>query len=52
MRAKVIGLLLGCSIAAIVAPALACEYNRSVSNDHSTTQQTAESQPATDTGSN
>jgi hypothetical protein len=52
MRTKLIGLLLGCGIAAIVAPALACEYGRSASNDHATTQQTAQSQPATDTGSN
>jgi hypothetical protein len=52
MRAKLIGLLLGFGIAAIVSPALACQFGTSASNDSTTSQQTAQSQPAADTGSN
>ncbi len=51
MRSKLIGLLIGCGLAAIVAPALACNYGTTASNQ-STTQQTAQSQPASDAGSN
>lgn len=51
MRSKLIGLLIGCGLAAIVAPALACPYNQTASNQ-STSQQTAQNQPASDAGSN
>ena len=70
MRSKLIGLLIGCGLAAIVAtalacwnwpytmpaelvaPALACSYGTTAQNGQSTSQQTAQSQPASDTGSN
>jgi hypothetical protein len=52
MRSKLIGLLIGCGLAAIVAPALACDYHTSAQNSQSTSQQTAETQPASDSGSN
>ena len=52
MRSKLIGLLIGCGLAAIVAPALACTWGTSAQNSQSTSQQTAETQPAPDTGSN
>ncbi len=52
MRSKLIGLLIGCGLAAIVAPALACDFGRSAQNSQSTSQQTAQSQPASDSGSN
>lgn len=51
MRSMIIGLLIGCGLAALVAPALACSYNQTASSQ-STSQQTAETQPASDTGSN
>ena len=51
MRSKLIALLIGCGLAAIVAPALACDYGKTASNQ-STSQQTAQSQSASDTGSN
>jgi hypothetical protein len=52
MRSMLIGLLLGCGLAAIVAPALACDFRTTASNDQTTSQQTAQSQPAADVGSN
>ncbi len=52
MRSKLIGLLIGCCLVAIVAPALACSYGTTALNGQSTSQQTAQSQPASDTGSN
>jgi hypothetical protein len=52
MRTKLVGLLIGLSLAAVVAPALACEYGTSASNAQSSTQQTAESQPASQSGAN
>jgi hypothetical protein len=52
MRAILIGLVLGCGLAAIVGPALACEFGTSASNDRASSQQTAQSRPATDAGSN
>jgi hypothetical protein len=52
MRKKLIGFLIGCGLAAIVAPALACEYGTSAQNTQSTSQQTAQGQPASDNGSN
>ena len=55
MRAKLIGLVLGCGlVVAVAAPALACDFYHSTSaqSDQATTQQTAQSQPETDTGSN
>jgi hypothetical protein len=51
MRAKLVGLLIGLGLAAIVAPALACPYGSSASNQTST-QQTAENQTPAQTGSN
>jgi hypothetical protein len=52
MRTILIGLLLGCGLAAMVGPVLACEFGTSASNDSATSQQTAQSKPATDAGSN
>lgn len=63
MRSKLLKLALGCGFAAaFVAPALACDFHRtSAANDQPMAQtqqttpdtpQTAESQPAPDTGSN
>ena len=62
MRSKLVKLALGCGFAvAVVAPALACDFhNTTVQTDQTTVQsqqtpdapQTAESQPAADTGSN
>ena len=53
MRSKLIGLLIGLGLAAVVAPALACDYHtHSASSDGATTQQTAETQPAAEVGSN
>ena len=51
MRSKLIGLLIGCGLAVLVAPALACSYNQTASSQ-STSQQTAQSQPGSDSGSN
>jgi len=63
MRSKLVKVVLGCGFAAaLVAPALACDYNKtSAQNDQPMAQsqqttpdtpQTAQSQPAPDTGSN
>jgi hypothetical protein len=63
MRSKLVKVVLGCGfVAALVAPALACDFNKtSATNDQPTAQsqqttpdapQTAQSQPAPDTGSN
>ncbi len=52
MRSMLIGLLLGCGLAAIVAPALACNFGTSASNDKASSQQTAQSQTQGDVGSN
>ncbi len=52
MRSKLIGLLIACGLAAIVAPALACDFGTSAQNSQSTSQQTAQSQPVSDNGSN
>jgi len=52
MRTKLVGLLIGLGLAAVVAPALACEYGTSASNQSSTQQQTADSQPAAQSGTN
>jgi hypothetical protein len=63
MRSKLVKLLLGCGFAAaLVAPALACDFHRtSAENDQPMAQsqqttpdtpQTAQSQPAADSGSN
>jgi hypothetical protein len=47
MRAKLLGLLIGLGLAAFVAPALAnCSGYHSASDSQSSTQQTAQSQPA------
>ena len=51
MRSKLIGLLIGLGLAAIVAPALACDFHTtSASNDSA--QQTADAQPAPNAGAN
>jgi hypothetical protein len=63
MRSKLLKVALACGFAAaLVSPALACEFNKtSAENDQPTAQsqqttpdtpQTAQSQPAPDTGSN
>jgi hypothetical protein len=62
MRSKLVKLVLGCGfVAAFVAPALACDFhttsaqnNQPMAQSQQTpdTPQTAESQPAADTGSN
>ena len=63
MRSKLVKVVLGCGFAAaLVAPALACDWHRtSADNDQPMAQsqqttpdapQTAQSQPAADTGSN
>jgi hypothetical protein len=52
MRSMLIGLLVGCGLAAIVAPALACDFGTSASNNKATSQQTAQSQTPADAGSN
>jgi len=49
MRAKLLGLVIGLGLAAVVAPALACPWD-SASNSRSSTQQTAESPPASQSG--
>jgi hypothetical protein len=53
MRSKLIALLIGCGLAAVVAaPAFAtCGYNHTASSQ-STSDQTAQSQTASDTSSN
>jgi hypothetical protein len=52
MRSKLIALLVGCGLAAIVVPALACDWNRTAESGQSATQQTAQTQPAADVSSN
>jgi hypothetical protein len=62
MRSELVKLVVGCTFAAaFVTPALACDFhNTTVQSDQTTVQsqqtpdapQTAESQPAADTGSN
>ena len=52
MRAKLIGLLIGLGLAAAVAPALACPYGTSASNEQTSTQQTAASQTPSQDGAN
>lgn len=52
MRSKLIGFLIGCGLAVMVAPAVACDYGTSAQNSQATSQQTAQSQPASDSGSN
>jgi hypothetical protein len=63
MRSKLLKVALGCGFTiALVAPALACDFGKtSAQNDQPTAQsqqttpdtpQTAQSQPAADTGSN
>jgi hypothetical protein len=52
MRSILVGLLIACGLAAFVAPALACDYGKTARNSQSTSQQTAETQTASDTGSN
>ena len=52
MRSILLGLLIGLGLAAFVAPALACDYGTTAQSSQSTSQQTAQSQPASDAGSN
>jgi hypothetical protein len=52
MRTKLIGLLIGLGLAAVVVPALACSYGTSASNQSSTQPQTADSQPSAQSGTN
>ena len=63
MRSKLLKVVLGCGFAAaLVAPAMACDFNKtSAQNDQTIAQsqqttpdasQTAQSQPAADPGSN
>jgi hypothetical protein len=52
MRSKLIALLVGLGLAAVVAPALACDYGTSAATDKTSSQQTAQSQPAGDVGAN
>jgi hypothetical protein len=52
MRSTLIGILIGCGLAAFVAPALACSFNDSAQNSQTSTEQTAQSQPPAETGSN
>ena len=52
MRTKLIGLLIGLGLAAVVAPTLACQFGTSASNDQSSMQQTAESPPPSQSGTN
>jgi hypothetical protein len=52
MGAKLLGLLIGLGLAAIVAPALACPYGTTASNSQTSTQQTADGQPASQSGTN
>ena len=49
MRSKLLAVLVGCGlIAATIAPALACDYNKTnATDDKATPQQTAQSQSQT-----
>jgi hypothetical protein len=51
MRSTLIGLVLGFGLAAVVGPALACNYGTSAENSSTSSQETAMAQPATDSGS-
>ena len=44
MRKVIIGIAVGCGLAAAVAPALACSYNTQASSDRKPPQQTASAQ--------
>ncbi|RBP05686.1 hypothetical protein DFR50_13449 [Roseiarcus fermentans] len=50
MRKTLIGFLIGLGLVAAVAPASACPYGTSASNSQTSTQQTAQSQPASQSG--
>jgi hypothetical protein len=53
MRSKLLGLLLGLGLAAAtIAPAAACDYGVTTSNDQAAPQHTAQAQPATDSNAN
>ena len=52
MRSKLIAFLVGCGLAAIVAPAMACEYHNYTAQNSQASQQTAETQQSTDVSSN
>lgn len=51
MRSTLIGLVLGFGLSAIVGPALACNYGTSAENSQTSSQQTAMTQPSSDSGS-
>jgi hypothetical protein len=52
MRSKLIGLLIGLGLAAVIAPALACDFHSTSASNGATAQQTADAQPAANAGSN
>ena len=52
MRSKLIGLVLGLGLAAVVAPALACNYQMTTASSDGASQQTAQSTAAPDAGTN
>lgn len=52
MRNALFGVLVGIGLAASAAPAVACPYGTSASNDQSSTQQTAETGSAARSGTN
>lgn len=52
MRSKLIALLVGLGLAAVVAPALACNYETTASDGKASSQQTAQSQQTGDVGAN
>jgi hypothetical protein len=53
MRSKLCGLLLGCGlVAAMVFPALACDFHLTTADKDQAPQHTAQAQPSTDSSSN
>jgi hypothetical protein len=52
MRSKLIAFMVGCGLAAIVAPALACDYHNTTAQNGHASEQTAQTQQSTDVSSN
>ena len=53
MRSKLLKLALSCGLfAAVVSPALACDFNVNAANDQAAAQQSAQAQQSTETQSN
>ncbi len=52
MRNKLFVLLIGLGFAAVAAPAMACPYGTAASNGQSSTQQTADTQRTSQSGTN